>query len=172
MQSLAVICPLEISPGDRRWIEGVRARHDPQYGRVEPHFTLVFPLQGVAEATIARRVESLAAATPAIAFTLNAARVTPDTLAPGTHLFLMPDEGEPAIRALHDGLYQAELAASLRTDMPYAPHVTVGAFEQVADAETACAEIGRFEITGHLRAMRVMSVEGVEIRALREVPLR
>jgi len=171
MQRLAVIGPLDISPDDRRWIEAIRSRHDPQYGRVEPHFTVVFPVEGLAEATIARRVDAVAAATPAIAFALNTARAAPDVLGQRSHLFLIPDQGEAAIRALHDALYQDGLAASLRADIPYAPHVTVGAFERLAGAEGACAGIGPVNIAGHLRVLQIMSIEGGEITRLREVSL-
>jgi 2'-5' RNA ligase len=172
MPALAIICPLDISPGDRRRVEAIRARHDPQYGRVEPHFTLVFPVQDVGEAIIARRVEAVAAATPAIAFRLNAARVTPDALTPRTHIVLTPNAGGDAIRALHDALYRGDLAASLRADIPYEPHVTVGAFERLADAEAACAGIGPVDIAGHLRVLQIVSADGGEIGRLREVPLR
>ena len=171
MQALALICPLDISPTDRRWIEGVRGRHDPQHGRVEAHFTLVFPVQGLTEAVMVERALAAAATTPAIGFRLNAARAVADAFSPRTHLFLMPDQGEAAIRALHDGLYQGGLAASLRADIPYAPHVTVGAFDELADAEAVRAAMGRFEIEGRLRALQLMSVDGGEIRLLRAFPL-
>ncbi len=172
MQALALICPLEITPADRQWIEAIRARHDPQHGRVEPHFTLVFPVQDVSEVVIARRAEIVAATTPAIAFRLSAARAVADAFSPRTHIFLMPDKGDADVRALHDVLYQGDLAASLRPDISYEPHVTVGAFDQLSVAEAVCADIGPFEIEGRLRALQLMSVDGGEIRLLRECPLR
>ena len=172
MQTLAVICPLDISPGDRQWIDAIRARHDPQYRRVEPHFTLVFPVQGVTEAVISRRAQTVAATTPAIDFRLSASRSVADAFGPRTHTFLMPDKGDADIRALHDALYRGELAASLRMDIPYDPHVTVGAFDRLSDAEAALADMGRFEIEGRLQVLQLMSVDADEIRPLRAFPLR
>ncbi len=172
MQALALICPLEIPPDDRGRIEAIRKRHDPQFGRVEPHFTLVFPVQGATEAVMTRQAEAVAAATPAIGFTLNDARVAPDALIARSHIFLMPDEGEAAIRALHDELYQGELAPGLRADIPYQPHVTVGAFDRLADAEAALAEIGSLAISGCLRSLQLISIEGGVLRPLRGFPFR
>ena len=163
---------MDISPGDRQWIDAIRARHDPQHGRVEPHFTLVFPVQDATEAAIAQRAQALAATTPAIDFKLSAARAVADAFSPRTHIFLTPDEGDADIRTLHDALYQGELAASLRADIPYEPHVTVGAFDALSAAETGCTDIGSFAIEGRLSVLQLMSVDGGEIRLLRAFPLR
>ena len=164
MEHLAVICPLDITADDRAWIEGIRAHHDPQYGRVEAHFTLVFPITGVGVLGLTRHVEQIAERTHAVAFRLNCARAVRDQLAPQSHVFLTPDDGAAKIRRLHGLLYGGEFTPYLRTDIPYQPHVTVAAFEAHSAAETLCKEIGVFEIPGSLCRLDVMSVEGDAIR--------
>jgi 2'-5' RNA ligase len=173
MQVLAAICPLEITSRDRSWIEYIRARYDPQHTLVEPHFTLVFPVAGFSRATFEQHLEHVAAATPPIAFSLGAARVVRDSLRPRSHIFLLPDEGDVLIRDLHRRLYEGELSAHLRTDIPYEPHVTVAAFDAHFDAETTCREISRFKrINGYLRALAAMSIEASRIVELQRFPLR
>lgn len=167
MELLAVICPLSIAAEERAWIEGIRAQHDPQHDLVEAHFTLVFPTAVVSASTLARHVDEIAQRTPAIVFRLNCARAVRDPLAPRSHVFLTPDEGDADIRRLHGVLYGGELSASLRTDIPYQPHVTVAAFETRSAAETLSGEIGEFEISGFLRSLAVMSVGERTIRQRR-----
>jgi hypothetical protein len=41
----AVVTYPSLSEDDRRWIEGVRARHDPLALRIAAHVTLVFPTE-------------------------------------------------------------------------------------------------------------------------------
>jgi 2'-5' RNA ligase len=158
MGLLAVICPLDITAGDRAWIANIRSRHDPQHVFVEPHFTLVFPLAGVGSAALARHVEQIAERTSAIAFRLNRAVAVRDSLAPQTHVFLTPDTGDLEIRNLHGTLYSGELSSRLRADILYQPHVTVAAFDSETAAERLIDEIGEFEILGSLRALAIMSV--------------
>ena len=153
-ESLAVICPLDIKADDRAWIEGIRARHDPQYGRVEAHFTLVFPIAGVGVQGLTRHLQQIVERTPAVAFRLNCARAVRDQLAPQSHVFLTPDDGDVEIRRLHGLLYSGEFTPYLRADIPYHPHVTVAAFETHSAAIDLCVEIDGFEISGSLRRRR------------------
>ena len=171
VQALAVICPLDIASDDRAWIEDVRARHDPQHKLVEAHFTLVFPTTGIGAMNLARHVEQIAERTCAIAFRLNCARAVRDSLAPRSHIFLMTDDGEAEIRRLHEALYSGELSSSLRTDIPFHPHVTVAAFETHSEAEALSREIGAIEVRGRLRTLALMSVDDGAIRQERAFPL-
>jgi hypothetical protein len=107
VQALAVICPLDIATDDRAWIEDVRAHHDPQHDLVEAHFTLVFPMTGIGPTTLTQHVEQIAERTSTIAFRLCGARAVRDSLAPRSHVFLIPDDGDAEIRRLHAALYIA-----------------------------------------------------------------
>ena len=164
MQALAVICPLDVTASDRAWIEDVRARHDPQHDLVEAHFTLVFPMTGVGLATMARHVDQITKRTPTVGFRLSRVLGVRDSLAPRSHVFLVPDEGDAELRALHSELYAGDFACSARADFPYQPHVTVAAFETQSAAETLAKELGEFQINGRLQTMALMSLGAGTIR--------
>jgi hypothetical protein len=51
MTSVAVVAYPTLSADDRRWIEGICARHDPLALRISAHFTRVFPTE-VGEAPV------------------------------------------------------------------------------------------------------------------------
>lgn len=171
VQALAVICPLDITVDDRAWIEDVRARHDPQHDLVEAHFTLVFPMTGVDLTTLSRHVDRIARRARTVDFRLTRARAVRDSLAPRSHVFLIPEEGDEEIRGLHSALYRGELASSLRADIPYQPHVTVAAFESQSAAEALADELGEFQVEGRLRTMALMSVAGGIVRREALFPL-
>ena len=171
VQALAIICPLDIAIDDRAWIEDLRARHDPQHVLVEAHFTLVFPTAGLGLTTLARHVGPIAERTRTVSFRLTRGQAVRDSLAPRSHVFLIPDEGDAEIRELHSALYGGVLESSLREDIPYQPHVTVAAFETQAAAEALADELGELQIKGRLRTMALMSVAGDAIRQEALYPL-
>ena len=57
MSQLAVVTYPVLSDDDRRWIEGLRARHDPQARRIAAHITLVFPAE-MAQADLVAQTRS------------------------------------------------------------------------------------------------------------------
>jgi len=172
MGALAVISPLDISPGDRGWIESIRTRHDPQHAFIEPHFTLVFPFHGVGVSAVEQHVKTVAAATQSIPFRLCAVRVVADVLSPRIYVFLVPDLGESEIRDLHGKLYQGILASNLKADIPYEPHVTVAATEHWSDADVVSRSIGPVEIVGRLRELLFIFIDGRNVRELHRFPLQ
>jgi hypothetical protein len=94
--AVAVISPLDISPGDRGRIASIRTCHDPHHSFIEPHFTLVFRFHGVGVSAVEQHVKTVAAATQSIPFRLCAVRVLADVLSARTHVFLVPDPNEVA----------------------------------------------------------------------------
>jgi 2'-5' RNA ligase len=124
---LALVGYPTLDDADRRWIESVRARHDPASARIGAHLTLVFPAEAAPE-PVADHVRDVAAHEAAIPFVLRRAEPCPDRVAgAGGHVFLVPEEGRDALVALHDRLYRGVLRPHLRSDLPYLPHLTVGA---------------------------------------------
>lgn len=156
-----IACP-EVDTHAQAFIEGIRRQHDPQVDRVAPHFTLMFGCTAVAEADYLAHVARLARSTPAIRFhcrhaTLHAGG--PDGMA---HVFLVPDEGHSAIALLHDRLHTGVLAAHLRLDIPYVPHITVAATRDVAAAKALCDALNErgVDIAGELRSLSVGMLQG------------
>jgi 2'-5' RNA ligase len=161
----AIVGYPQMSESDRAWIESVRSRHDPQAARLPAHFTLVFPA-ALAPDTIVEHVSTIARRTPAIPFALRDVVAVPDAFAEGGHVFLVPDEGRAAITALHGLLYDGPLRAFLREDVPFVPHVTVGAAPDLARCEELREEIARAgrAVEGTIRSLDVVEIADGGIR--------
>lgn len=103
-------------------IEAIRKKHDPLFGLIQPHITLVFPFESAISndelrAHIARKLEGV----HPIGIELT------DCIShESDYLFLRVEKEREQIRKLHDELYKGPLAEFLRSDIPYIPHVTVG----------------------------------------------
>jgi len=167
---LVIFSRLELDPADRAWLEGVRRRYDPQHAFVDAHFTLVFPFEGVPQDEVAAHATAVATSTPAVAFRLTTAAVVRDPAAERSHVFLLPREGELALSRLHRQLYSGPLEAKLRRDIPYQPHVTVGAFDSHADAERIATVLGPCDIAGTLVSMDLAAFDGRTLANLRNFP--
>lgn len=160
---------LMIEARDRIWVEDIRKAYDPQREMVEPHFTFVFPFDGLSSDEVLAHAGYVARETSPIAFRLRRASAVRDNFGGGSHLFLLPIEGEAAMRALHKQLYSGLLAPKLHPEATYAPHVTVGAFERHEDAERIAASLPPFDIRGMLNAIQLADFDGTSVRELREL---
>lgn len=169
--ALAIISQPKLNVSDGRWLEALRKRHDPLAGTVAAHFTLVFPFEGGGEGLAGDHAAAIAGRTPAIDFRLTKVAAVRDSLAPRSHVFLLPDPGEAAIRQLHDDLYDGPLAPHLRADILYRPHVTVAAVADHAEAETIASGIGALAIEGRLTALQLVGFDGRTVTPLASLPL-
>ncbi|MGA0600504.1 2'-5' RNA ligase family protein [Caulobacter sp. KR2-114] len=164
---LYVIAPLPLAPADARRIDAIRQAHDPQAGLVPPHFTLVFGARGATAGQARAHVAAVAAATAPIAWRLE--RV----LAADDYLFLMPGEGDDALRRLHRALYAGPFAADLRADIAFAPHVTVGVLPTPAEAAALAEILSRqpIGIAGRLDHLQLAAFDGHRLDTLGVYPL-
>lgn len=167
-----IACP-QVDASAHAFIDGIRRQHDPQVDLVAPHFTLVFGCTAIAETDYLAHVSAIARHTPAIKFhcrhaTLHASG--PDGMA---HVFLVPDEGHSAIALLHDRLYTGALAAHLRLDIPYVPHITVAATRDVAAAKALCDALNErgIDIASRLTVLTVSALRGGRLQTVAEFPL-
>jgi 2'-5' RNA ligase len=160
MTMLAIISYPSIEETDRRWIESVRATHDPQAPRIALHFTLVFPTDA-SPAEVAAEAAAVARSAGPIAFTIRRARAVVDAVGAGGHVFLVPDEGRAEIAALHDRLYQGVLRPHLRADIPFTPHMTVAAGADLAACEGLIRDLSldHRTVEGMLRTIELVNLE-------------
>jgi 2'-5' RNA ligase len=158
---------LVIEEPARDWIEHIRRVHDPQHAFVEPHFTLVFPFDGIPVEQIVPHVSSVITATPAINFGLRRVSAVPDPFGPRSYLFLLPEGGKDALHRVHDELYSGVLAAKLHGSVPFLPHVTVGAFDSHHEAERAARSLGPVNIEGQLDHVELAEFNGAAVREIR-----
>jgi 2'-5' RNA ligase len=78
--------------------------------------------------------------------------------------------GEP-LEALHRRLYSGVLAAHLRPDLPYRPHVTVAAFADHADAQRVAGAFGPVDIPGRIPSVELAEINSGKLRGLESFPL-
>jgi 2'-5' RNA ligase len=172
VRTLAVVAYPALSEDDRRWIEGIRARHDPLASRIAAHLTLVFPAE-VAEDLLLTEVETALRPFESMAVVLGRAAAVPDPIGGGCHVFLLAEEGQARLHAAHDALYAGVLAAHRRGDVPYVPHVTVGARPHLG----ACERLARRLNQGHrivrcaIDDVAVVEVAASSVRTVARMPL-
>lgn len=124
MALLALSYPT-LAPADDAWIQAIRQQHDKLYGVVAPHFTLVFPTFDRDADAFRAHIRGQVQDQPPIAIELRCAIVVKDALSEATQTFLVPDQGFSDLVKLHDRLHTGDLAAHLRLDIPFIPHITV-----------------------------------------------
>jgi 2'-5' RNA ligase len=171
MSQLAVVAYPRMPADDEDWIETARARHDPQASRIRAHFTLAFPAEVEAEPLVEEVRATLARFKP-FAVVLRRLLAVQDALAEGSHVFLVPEEGRRELLALHDRLYGGLLRPHLRADVPYEPHLTVGACPKLEACERIAEDLRRAgrTIQAKLQGAAVIDVSRWSVRTIVELP--
>lgn len=87
-------------------------------------------------------------------------------------MFLLPEEGRQELLAVHDQLYDGLLRPHLRTDIPFVPHVTVGACRTLEECERLAAEINETlrPMKGTVHGAQVVDVGPAAVRTVASVP--
>jgi 2'-5' RNA ligase len=163
--TLAVVAFPRLEDADRAWIESFRTAHDPQATRIAVHFTLVFPVDAPVD-DVAREVAVVAGVTVPFAFV--ARRTTVVTDATQSHVFLIPDEGAAEITALHSRLYSGVLKPHLRTDIPFLPHMTIGAVPDSTAALRLAAQVDANArvVRGTIDALELIDITAARIQSV------
>ncbi len=172
MALLALSYP-ELAEPDRQWIQAIRRTHDPLYGVVAPHFTLLFPTTAWSPELLHAHLRRQVQGHLPIAFTLCCAIVIKDALSDQTQTFLVPDQGFSAIVKLHDALYAGDLAGELRLDIPFIPHITVASSHDPAVCKELADAINRqnIMIAGTLRLIDMVQYANRTVTTLEQFPL-
>jgi 2'-5' RNA ligase len=151
----------ECDAQDMHAVDIWRADNDPTgHALVRPHFTLVFGSDGMDATTYLDHVAAVAERTAPIAFHCRYAMLGADAHSQRAHAYLVPDEGYAALSLLHDALYSGPLADHLRLDLPYTPHITVGAFASAAQARQWCIarNLAGVSLAGRVEALWIGQV--------------
>lgn len=118
-------------------IEDIRQKHDPLFGLIPPHVTIVFPFKSnISNDELQSHILNLSKGVGKIEIEF-ANRIT----SVGNYLFLEVEEGKEQIEELHDLLYTGPLIQFLKEDIPYIPHVTVGRKENAELAAEVAKDI-------------------------------
>lgn len=166
VQRLLTLAYPRLSADDTRRIDAIREMHDPNVGLVRPHFTLVFGCEAVPEPEYVGHVRRVSLETAPIHFVCRYAMLGSDDEVERAYVFLVPDEGSSQLARLHDALYRGALAKHLRLDLPYVPHITVGASSNRLAAKRVCDELNDsgVEIQGTVNAITVAARDNESMR--------
>ena len=172
MTKLAVVAYPVLADSDHRWIEGIRAQHDPQARLIRAHFTLVFPAEIDPEAVIAHAY-AVCGTTRPIPFAIRQAEAVHGAPEAGGHVFLVPEAGHSEIGALHDRLYDGVLRAQLREGARFVPHITVAASPDFERCLVLAQELNlmRPNIEGAIERVEVVAVSPDPVQSLATVAL-
>lgn len=129
-----VIAYPRFGPAARAWVDELRAAFDPQSELVAPHVTLVFGTDRLSPTALAAHVRLTASSAHAFECHFREARAVPDADTASTYVFLVPEDGYDRIVELHDRLYEGALAADLRRDVSFVPHVTLARCDDALSA--------------------------------------
>jgi len=80
----------------------------------------------------------------------------------------VPDEGGAQIATLHDRLYAGALRPHLRSDIPFVPHMTIGAVQDLQFAERLAKElgVGSRTVRGVVGDMELVDVAEHRVRSI------
>lgn len=172
MTKLAVVAYPTLADRDREWLEAVRSRHDPQAPRIPAHFTVGFPIDVARESLIAH-ARAVAARLKPIPFALRSAVASREAGSDVGHIFLLPEEGYDALVAVHDRLHDDVLRSHLRRDVPFVPHMTVGAHRNQAECERIAEELNREPrvVRGVIDGVDVLEADESMIKTVARLPL-
>lgn len=137
---LYVVTVPYMSEADAGVIDTVRRLHDPQVTMVGPHVSLVFaqPIPAsIAQAHVRQVAESLRPCE--VIFR----RAMPWWTGKGpAYVFLLPEEGLSTLGHWHDALhaYDSPFAAAQKLDIPFVPHITLGAVANESAARAIAAQ--------------------------------
>ncbi len=172
--TLLVVAYPHLTATDYAWIQAIRYQHDPHATLIAPHFTLVFPLETMDQGTLVNHITAHAQQIPVIAFVIRCATIVKDALSAQTHLFLVPDEGHSALIKFHAALYTGILAPARRLDVPFIPHITVGAHTDPYRCTQVAAAINQHElcIRGQLPTVDILRYAHNRVATVHRIALR
>jgi 2'-5' RNA ligase len=166
---LAVIGYPELSLADYYLIQAIRSRHDvDNYKFIKPHFTFVFPCQGITREKLLDHVEKCLDGVMSVSFKINKTQTNPDINGNEWYLFLVPDEGYDEIVNIHDTLYSGILSDKLRRDIPYTPHITVGVFGSKDECIKTSDNINQqnLAIRGEISKIDIIAIENNHVETI------
>ena len=168
MAYLVVAYP-NLSQIDYTWIQTYRKKYDPRYYSViEPHFTLVFGIDGISKEQFIKEVGGKIRGTKPFSFTINLATINQNDDGQYYHEFLVPDLGYSNIVKLHDKLYSGLFAPNLRFDLDFIPHIGIGNSDDAQTSKKRVDDINKsgVSISGTINRISVTEYKNGKITTL------
>ena len=162
---LYIVAFPEISGEASAWIEEQRHHHDPNSDQIAAHFTLAFGIQQMSQSELVRHAIDCVSGQAEISFSCKYVMVGDDHTASTFYAFLVPDCGFSEISRLRDALHSGRMKTSLRPDIPFIPHITLGSFHCAEDAKNFCDQLNvtGFHVDGRIKALTCVRKTGNKI---------
>ena len=175
MRSLLIVAFPQLQQKDYNRIQSIRQKYDERYfSIIEPHFTIVFPVFNCDRQLFIDHAADICKDIKTIKFTIRTTTIVKDSFSDYTDIFLVPDEGNSDIIKLHDKLYSGILAKELRLDIPFIPHIGIGASKIAEEAKKLSGEINKenFNIGGAIDKLNVIEYAYPHVKSLTTIELR
>ena len=125
-------------------LDAIRRDHDPLFGYIAPHVTLVFPFASdLTGQEVQRHLEKAIA--ECSAFEASFRSFSGDYR--DGYIFLDCVKGNDAIIGLHDLLYSGPLKDEIFNEVPYFPHITVGKVAEPSLFSKIVRELNEMHVT-------------------------
>lgn len=174
MRRLFTVAFPEWPVADAAFVDAFRRQHDEaMHAVVEPHVTLLFGCSALPVPEYLAHVERVASAASVLKVRFRYAMLGADDEQPLAYVFLVPDEGHAGLSLLHDCLYGGPMAAHLRLDLPYTPHVTMGRSADRLQAKGWCDQLNEagLDIEARISMLTVGEIEAGRFVHLADYPL-
>ncbi len=169
MPTLYTVSYPDVSPEATHFMETFRREHDLLYRDVvAAHFTMVFGCKTVELPDYTEHIAAVASQSKPIHFSCKYAMLGTDDFDDTAYVFLVPDEGYSGISLLHDRLYTGLLTPSLRLDVPFIPHITIGTLKDRSAAKALCDQLNQsgVHVKGSLRTLAIGALEDGKLKNL------
>lgn len=169
--SLLVVAYPQIESKDYNWIQSFRAKYDRYFNLIEPHFTIVFPVEGIEETKFISHAKKISKKFNEFYFVLRCAQIVKDSFSEYTDVFLIPEEGYRIFVKLHDLLYTEILEQELRLDIPFIPHLGIANDKNPFACKKLADEINNknIEIVGAINRLSVISYSNNKVELIKEI---
>ncbi len=154
-------------------LDAFRGKHEPARARlVAPHITLVFGVRTTSAEDIAALCAQVARQTKAIATEFASAEISYDPFEKTHKISLLCSKGADLLTALHRKLYEGPHLHEFDPEMPYRPHMTIGASVERSKLHVAdTASIGTFPITANIDDLAVVRLINGELQTISTIKL-
>ena len=169
MPTLYTVSYPDVAPEASSFMQEFRREHDlPYRDVVAAHFTMVFGCKTIELPDYTNHIADVASQSAPIRFSCRYAMLGTDDFDDTAYVFLVPDEGYSGISLLHDRLYTGLLNPSLRLDVPFIPHITIGTLKDRSAAKALCDELNRsgVRVEGSLRTLTIGALEDGKLKNL------
>lgn len=172
--AFAVVAYPILTAADHNQVETCRQKHDKLFGVIKPHFTLVFPMEGITAEEFTDAAVSDLSGIKEINFVMRCATLNKDAFSPVYHAFLVVDEGNSSLIKLHDLAYNNSVIGKFHLpEIDYIPHIVIASSADVNKIKTIVSEWNApgFEIAGKIQSVDLIEIANSQVTTIKKISL-